>query len=71
MRGDGHSSSAIQRPGRTSYIGRGSTESCIHTRSIGSSMTPFSAPFSQWSNQRTVSWRKPIDGPGSASSGNE
>ena len=66
MRDDGHSSSATQRPGRTSYIGRGSTESCIQTRSIGSSMTPVSMPLSQWSNQRTHSWRKPMLGPGSA-----
>ena len=70
MCGEGHSGSATQRPGRTSYIGLGGTESCIQTRSIGSSMTPFSAPLSQWSNQRTASCRKPMLGPGSASSGN-
>ena len=33
-------------------------------------MTPVSIPFSQWSNQRRHSCRKPIVGPGSASCGN-
>ena len=49
---------------------RGAAESCIQARSIGSSMIPVSMPLSQWSHQRTHSWRKPMLGPGSASSGN-
>ena len=34
-------------------------------------MIPVSSPFSHWSHQRRHSWRKPIAGPGSTSSGNE
>ena len=38
--------------------------------SSGSSAMPVSSPFSHWSHQRRHSWRKPIAGPGSTSSGN-
>ena len=31
--------------------------SCIHAWRTGPSMTPLSAPLSQWSHQRTTSWR--------------
>ena len=70
-RGDGHTSSATQRPGTSSIQGAGGTDSCIHTRSIGSSAMPVSTSFSQWSHQRSASWRKPIAGPGVTMCGNE
>ena len=50
------------RPGHVDE--RGAVCSCIHTRSFGTSSTPRSRPFSQWSHQRTASCRKPIAGPG-------
>ena len=63
-RGDGHASSATQRPGISSIHGTGGVASCIQTRSIGSSITPVSMPLSQKSHQRSASCRKPMAGPG-------
>ena len=68
--GDGQVSSPTHRPGRSAWWPAGATGSCIHARSIGSSMTPVAASLSQWSHQRRHSWRKPIAGPGSPSCGN-
>ncbi|OUE14765.1 hypothetical protein CMMCA002_01280 [Clavibacter michiganensis subsp. michiganensis] len=42
----------------------GGSESLRKARSAGSDSTPVSTPFSQRSHQRSVSCRKPIDGPG-------
>jgi hypothetical protein len=47
MFGEGQAGSATQRPGRRVYVALGGTLSCIHTRSIGSSIMPVSTPFSQ------------------------
>ena len=68
--GGGHAGSATHRPGRVAWWPAGGTQSCIQASSFGSSITPFSRPLSQWSNQRTHSCRKPITGPGSPSCGN-
>ena len=62
--GDGQLASPTHRPGRSSYAVDGGTLSCIQIRSMGSSMTPLSAPHSQRSHQRTSSWRNPTAGPG-------
>ena len=43
------------------------TGSCIHARSIGSSMIAGVAALECSSHQRTHSWRKPISGPGARS----
>ncbi len=61
---DGQDFSPTQRPGSSSYTVAGGCESLIQVRSSGSSITPLSAPFSQWSHQRRVSCRKPMAGPG-------
>jgi hypothetical protein len=44
---DGHERSATHRPGNVSWCDAGFTLSVIQARSMGSSITPVSMPFSQ------------------------
>lgn len=61
---EGQLASPTQRPGSVSYTVAGGCEPLIQDRSSGSRITPVSWPLRCWSHQRSVSWRKPIAGPG-------
>ena len=50
--------------GAVSRSSPGACQSRTYTAKGGSSMMPVSMPLSQWSNQRTASWRHSILGPG-------
>jgi hypothetical protein len=63
-RGIGQPSSYRHSPGASSRTGPGGCQRRTKTAKRGSSMIPVSRPFSQWSNQRTASWRHSIRGLG-------
>ena len=56
--------SAIQSPGQAAGNGSGSAQSWRKATRPGSSITPLSTPFSQWSKKRTISWCQSTFGPG-------
>lgn len=69
MRGEGQRGSDTQRPARLGIRRAGGSESSTNIRQAGRLSAPVSTPFSQRSNQRPHSARKPITGSGQATLG--